>query len=226
MGSNPTSAPTEQLDGRHYSEQFPLHSKQIVKAGYSKIAPAYRATRTNDSKDVQLLHLLVERLPRGAMVFDAGCGSGYPVAQFLARVFQVTGMDLAEEQIRLAKRMVPGATFICGDITSLPFRDRTFDAVVSYYTIIHVPRSEHPELLLDFRRILRPGGLALLCMGAGDLPCDISEYHGARMFWSHYDSETNLRMIRESRFTILRFEIITDPTAPASSHLFALGQAE
>ncbi len=203
-----------------------MHPKEIVKAGYSKIGPAYRATRTNESRDVRLLHLLVERLPQGAMVLDAGCGSGYPVVQFLARVFQVTGMDFAEEQIRLAKRMVPGAAFVCGDITSLPFRDRTFDAVVSYYTIIHVPRSEHPELLLDFHRILRPGGLALLCMGAGDLPSDISDYHGTQMFWSHYDSETNLRMMRETGFTILRFEIITDSTDPVSSHLFALGQTE
>ena len=159
-------------------------------------------------------------------MLDAGCGSGNPVAQFLGGIFKVTGMDFAEEQILLAKRTVPGATFICGDITRLPFRDRTFDAVVSYYTMIHVPRSEHPELLLGFHRILRPGGLALLCMGAGDLPGDIGDYHGVEMFWSHYDSETNLRMMRKSRFTILRFEIITDPTDPASSHLFALGQTE
>ncbi len=139
---------------------------------------------------------------------------------------RVTGMDFSDVQIRLAKRTVSGPSFICGDITRLPFRDGTFDAVVSYYAIIHVPRSEHRELLLSFHRILRRGGLALLCMGAGDLPSDISDYHGAKMFWSHYDSETNLRMMRESRFTILGFEIIRGPTDPASSHLFALGQAE
>ncbi len=160
------------------------------------------------------------------MVLDAGCGSGYPVAQILAGVFQVTGMDFSEEQIRLAKRTVPGPSFICGDITKLPLRDRTFDAVVSYYAIIHISRDEHQELLMGFQRILKRGGQALLCMGAGDLPSDISGYHGVRMFWSHYDSETNLEMMRESRFTILGFEIIRDPTDPASSHLFALGQAE
>ncbi len=174
-----------------------------MKAGYGKIASAYRATRTSDSRDIQLLRLLVERLPQGATVLDAGCGSGYPVAQFLAGFFQVTGMDFSEEQIRLAKRTVPGPTFLCGDITRLPFRDHVFDAVVSYYTIIQVPRSEHRELLLGFHRILRRGGLALLCTGVGDLPSDTGDYHGAKMFWSHYDSETNLRMMKESNFTIL-----------------------
>ncbi len=201
-----------------------MRPKDLVKAGYNKIVSAYGATRTRESRDVQLLRLLVERLPRGAMVFDAGCGSGYPVARFLAEFFRVTGMDFVEEQIRAARRMVPDADLICGDITSLPFRDRTFDTVVSYYAIIHIPRSEHRELLHNFVRVLRPGGLALLCMGAGDLPDKISDYHGSQMFWSHYDGATNLRMMRKSGFAILRSEIITDPTDPASSHLFALGQ--
>ena len=170
------------------------------------------------------MHLLVERLPKGAMVFDAGCGSAVPVAQFLAGFFQVTGVDFAEEQIRLAKEKVPDAEFICADITNLPFHDCSFDAVCSYYAIIHVPRSEHPKALLNFHRILRPGGLVLLCMGAADLPRDIGDYHGTEMFWSHYDSETNLRMIKEHMFDILWSKIIEDPTDPIASHLFVLGQ--
>ena len=64
----------------------------------------------------------------------------------------------------------------------------------------------------------------MLCMGAGDIPEDISEYHGTSMFWSHYDSETNLRMIEESRFDIIWFKTVRDPIDPPSSHLFVLGQ--
>ncbi len=146
------------------------------------------------------------------------------MTQFLAGFFHVTGVDFADEQIRLAKETVPSAGFICADITNLPFRESTFDALCSYYAIIHVPRSEHQELLLNFHKILRPGGLALLCLGAGDLPGDIDDYHGTPMYWSHYDSETNLRMMKENRFDILCFKIIADPTDRVGSHLFVLGQ--
>ena len=201
-----------------------MDPKEIVRAGYSKIASRYRATRTSDSEDIKLLHLLSERLPKGAMVLDAGCGSGYPLAQFLVGFFQVIGTDFSGEQLRLAKESVPGAGFICADIANLPFHDYTFDAVCSYYAIIHVPRSEHTKLLENFRRILRPGGLALLCMGAGDLPDDISDYHGTQMFWSHYDGETNLTMIKECGFDIIWSKTIEDPVDPVASHLFVLGQ--
>lgn len=40
------------------------------------------------------------------------------------------------------------------------------------------PRREHPKLLADLHRVLKTGGLALLCMGAGDLPEDTGAYQG------------------------------------------------
>ena len=216
MSPNPTNRSKAIRYRASISRQFPLHPKEIVRAGFNKIASAYGAARTGDSEDVKLLHLLVERLPEGAMVFDGGCGSGHPVTQFLADFFQVTGVDFSEKQVRLAKERVSEADFICADITSLPFRDGVFDAVCSYYAIIHVPRSEHQKLLLNFSKILRPGGLALLCMGAGDLPNDIGDWYGVQMFWSHYDSEANLTMMKENGFDINWFKIIKDPIDPAS----------
>jgi SAM-dependent methyltransferase len=157
-------------------------------------------------------------------MLDAGCGSGYPVTQFLAQYFQVTGIDFAQKQIQLAKNKVPGAEFISADIANLPIRENAFDAICSYYAIIHIPRSEHQKVLDDFLNILRPGGLALLCMGAGDLPNDTSRYHNAPMFWSHFNRDANLDMIKGIGFHILWSKTIVDPTHPPSEHLFVLAQ--
>ncbi len=157
-------------------------------------------------------------------MFDAGCGSGYPVTQVLGRSFRVTGLDFAKEQVLMAKGTVPGAEFILGDIADLPVRDCVFDAICSYYAIIHVPRSEHSKLLRDFHRILKPGGLALLCMGAGDLPEDVDDWYGTQMYWSHYDKKTNLSMMKEGGFDILWFKIVDDPIDTHASHLFVLAQ--
>ncbi len=201
-----------------------MRPKEIVKSGYDKIASSYSSIRTSDSEDVQLLRLLVERLPLGAVVLDAGCGSGYPVTQVLSRSSRVTGVDFAKEQVLIAKRTVPDAEFILGDITDLPVRDCAFDAICSYYAIIHVPRNEHSKLLRDFHRILKPGGLALLCLGRGDLPEDIGGYHGTQMYWSHYDDKMNLRMMKEGGFDILWFKTVEDPIDPPAAHLFVLGQ--
>jgi ubiquinone/menaquinone biosynthesis C-methylase UbiE len=203
-----------------------LSGKKIVRAGYNKIASRYTATRTAVSEDVQLLQLLVERLPRRAMVLDAGCGSGHPVTQFLAESFQVTGVDFSDEQLRLAKTSLPDSAFVSADIAKMPFRNDVFDALCSYYAIIHVPRHEHSKLLMDFHRILKTGGLALLCLGAGDLPEDNADWLGTEMFWSHYDMQTNLEMVKKTGFSVVWKKVVKDPVDARSAHLFLLGQKE
>ena len=200
-----------------------MDNKQLVQAGYNAIAAEYLTTRSETSEDVQLLDELVTRLPEGARILDAGCGAGVPVAKILSSFFDVTGVDFAQTQIEMARRLVPNAKFICHDIVDLSLPDDSFDAVCSYYAIIHIPRQEHPQLLQNFYRMLKPGGLALLCLGANDIEHDIEEdYHGSPMYWSHFDAETNLRLIGEAGFEIILSKAIADSTYPASQHLFVL----
>ena len=202
-----------------------MNHKEIVKAGYNTIPDAYLAMRGTDSEDVQLLDELIRRLPRDARVLDAGCGAGVPVAQLLCQHFQVVGVDFAEAQIQLARQLVPEAEFVCQDITDLSFASATFDAICSYYAIIHIPREAHEAIFQQFFRLLKPSGLALLCLGADDLEDDIvDDYLGVRMYWSHFDVDTNLKLIASSGFELIWSRIVADATSPGSGHLFVLIQ--
>src|SRR3989442_11865955 len=95
----------------------PGSAKKIVRKGYDKIATSYTAARTadSDSEDIRLLKLLVERLPKGAMILDAGCGAGRPVTQLLAESFAVTGVDFSHEHLHMAKANLRNAGFIYAD---------------------------------------------------------------------------------------------------------------
>ncbi len=198
---------------------------EMVKMGYDAIGHHYLASRTTDSQDVTLLQELVERLSEGAEVLDVGCGPGVPVTRILAQRFKVTGVDISEVQIALARQQVPQARFLCQDMTRLHFPDDSFEAICSYYAIIHVPRSQHRQLLLDFRRMLRPGGLVLLCMGAGDLPEGIEDdYFGVPMYWSHFDAQTNVKLMEECGFRVLWARIVEDETCPGGAHLFIMAE--
>src|SRR5205807_9213755 len=97
-------------------------AKKIVRKGYDKIATTYTATRTadSDSEDIQLLNLLVDRLPKEATILDAGCGAGRPVTQLLAESFAVTGVDFSQEQLHMAKAIVRDAGFACADLSQMP----------------------------------------------------------------------------------------------------------
>jgi len=199
--------------------------KKTVKEGYNAIADRYLAERARDSEDVLLLREFIERLPANARVLDAGCGAGIPISHMLSEHFQVTGVDFSEAQIELAKKHVPNANFICQDMTKLDFSKNIFDGICSYYAIIHIPREDHQPLLAKFHRMLKPNGFALLCLGAEHLIDDIDEdYLGTHMYWSHYDTETYLKMLNECGFSIIWAKRVADGTCEGAGHLFVLAQ--
>lgn len=199
--------------------------KDIVKTGYNQIADRYLSERTKDSADVRLLADFMELLSSGAKVLDAGCGAGIPITRALAERFDVIGVDFSEAQIELAKQNVPNAKFICEDITQLHFPEHFFDGICSYYAIIHIPREEHKPLLAKFHFMLNTSGVAMLCLGAQHLIDDIDEdFLGTRMYWSHFDSETYLNMLKEIGFSVIWSKIISDVTCEGAGHLFVLVQ--
>jgi len=199
--------------------------KNIVKTGYNQIADQYLAQRTTDSEDVRLLNDFMDLLAPDSKVLDAGCGAGMPISKMLAEHFAITGVDFSESQIELARKNVPNATFICEDLTKLYFPEGTFDGICSYYAIIHIPRQEHKSLLMNFNLMLKTGGVALLCLGAQHLIDDIDDnYLGTKMYWSHFDSQTYVDMLKEIGFHIIWSKYVKDETCEGSGHLFVLAQ--
>jgi hypothetical protein len=73
--------------------------------------------------------------------------------------------------------------------------------------------------------ILKTGGVALLCLGADNIVDDLDDnYHGAQMYWSHFDSETYINMLKEIGFTIIWSKFVKDETCEGSGHMFVLVQ--
>src|SRR3989338_1366755 len=138
--------------------------KVLVQRGYDLCAASYEQTRQGEANPE--LDLLTRRLTNGAHVLDIGCGAGVPIARRLAPRFRVTGVDISSEQIRRAQLNVREGTFIQGDIMSVTFPPASFDAAVAFYTIFHLPREEHPELLRRIYRWLKPGGYLLATVAA------------------------------------------------------------
>jgi len=80
----------------------------------------------------------------------------------------------------------------------------SFDGVVSFYAIFHIPRSEHGALFTRINRLLRPSGLFLATLGTSDSEYgEEADWAGAPMAWSSYDAETYRRLLTEVGFDIV-----------------------
>ncbi len=186
--------------------------KRLVEAGYDHMAEQYLAgKKTDDPVTLAALEEMARGLPDGATVLDLGCGAGVPVTRWLAGRFAVTGVDISARQLELAREQVPGATFLKADMAALDFPPATFDAVVSFYAIIHVPRGEQARLVARIHRWLKPGGAFLALWAVGEWEGTEADWEGwgAPMWWSHYGQEANLAMLQAAGFAITSAEART-----------------
>jgi SAM-dependent methyltransferase len=183
--------------------------KQLVARSYDQIALRYAAWNVEGNPTMRFVRELDARLPEGADVLELGCGRGVPVARELAKRHRLTGVDISAAQIALARHHVPEANFVHGDYTEIDVAADSLDAVAAILTVTHVPREEHAELLGRIARWLRDGGLLLCSLGSGDAPGSVEEdWLGAPMFFSHFDADTNRRLLRETGFELLLDEIV------------------
>ena len=180
-----------------------------VQAGYDELAPRFGewGERIEGDPWERFLEELAGRLPNGARVLDLGCGNGTKTAR-LARRFEVVGVDISEEQLRLARAQVPGATFLQADFAELDLPAESLDAVTAFYSIVHVPRGRHPDLFARIERWLRPGGHFLASLSHFGGPDRTEEWLGVEMFFSGFDAETNRRLVGEAGFELLADELV------------------
>ena len=107
---------------------------------------------------------------------------------------------------------MPAATFIHADMTALEFPAASFDAVVAFYALTHVPRDEQPALLERIRTWLRPGGVFVASMGVEDDPGGIErDWLGVDMYFSHFGARRNRRLVEAAGMEIESAEILPEP---------------
>jgi 2-polyprenyl-3-methyl-5-hydroxy-6-metoxy-1,4-benzoquinol methylase len=97
----------------------------------------------------------------GRDVLDIGCGFGWFELFALSRgAGSITGLEISEEDLATARTHIDAdnVRFEVGSAIDLPFEDASFDTVVCWEVLEHIPENTEPRAFAEIRRVLRPGG--------------------------------------------------------------------
>jgi glycosyltransferase involved in cell wall biosynthesis/ubiquinone/menaquinone biosynthesis C-methylase UbiE len=116
----------------------------------------------------------------GEDLLEIGAGVGTDLSQFASHGAKVTDLDLSAGHLAHARENFSlrnlQARFIHHDAETLPFDDNSFDVVYSNGVLHHTPNTR--QVVEEVRRVLRPGGKAIVMMYAED-----SIHYWYRLVW-------------------------------------------
>ena len=180
-----------------------------VRESYDSAARAYAEHLASelDRKplDRHLLNRFAEAMRGDGVVADLGCGPGHVARYLTEQGVRMVGIDLSPEMVRIATELQPGIEFRVGDMTALDLPDGSLAGVIAFYAIVHFNPDELGPVLREMRRVLSPGGLALLAFHVGEEVVHVDDLFGApvSLDFRFHVPERVIEALESARFTVM-----------------------
>lgn len=126
---------------------------------YNEFAQTYKEqTELSEKETREHTRSLLPNL-KGMVLLDVGCGSGQDVPYYVSQGADAYGIDISEEEIKIAKEFGIG-NFVVGSMNALPYKSNSFDVVTSVYAL--QASDDVPQAMSEMVRVLKPGGTLLI----------------------------------------------------------------
>ena len=167
---------------------------------YNRIAARYAARTTYPLE--QELARFRQMVPTDGLVLDVGCGPGQYTRALESRGLRVVPLDLSPGMLHQAQ--MQGITrLVCADMRRLPIADAQADGCFACASLLHLPRTQATQALLEFRRALRPGGALYVSVMEGKGQKWVTDPQGYERFFAYYQPEEIDRPIKKAGFQIV-----------------------
>ena len=148
---------------------------------------------------------VINLIPKNGNVLDLGCGNGYPYDYyFCSKGFNLLGVDFCKKHIDEAKKINVSGSYFVGDIETYKI-DKKYDLIMMLFSLLHLPREKHEEILKNIYNHLNDKGVFILTLRDED--AGIIKYKdnfcNQEMMWSYYDYKTYIDMLSKIGFKVI-----------------------
>ena len=141
-------------------------NQQKIISTYDSIANDYDRLYANPSNRIKDL---LNYISKDSVVLDLGCGAGNNAVYLSKMGHNVTGIDLSDSMITIAKNKKSNAKFVKGDVCKLKFENNSCNCIISSYIFCHLSRKDIEKCLARIHDILMREGVLFIELFTGDL---------------------------------------------------------
>lgn len=170
---------------------------------YDLIATGFADMRDAFYTEQKYLDEMIKHIPQKAHILDVGCGSGFPIAAYLIEQgFEVTGIDGSQKLLEIAKEKCPKMKRILGDVRTVQL-DETFDAIVEWWCLFHVPKYDHEKMIHRFSQWLKADGIVEFTTGDSEYENASSDMLNQELHFYSLDPKVYEQYLKKYGFKIL-----------------------
>ena len=141
-------------------------NKEKIVLTYNSIAEIYDKNYSGPSDHI---NDLLNYIGKDSGILDLGCGAGNNAVYLSKLGYNVTGIDLSDSMLAIAKNKKSNAKIIKGDVCELNFENNSCDCIISSYIFCHLSRKDIEKCLTRIHDILTRDGILFIELFTGDL---------------------------------------------------------
>ena len=192
---------------------------QILGAKYDKIARWWHERISFSGYGIKQIEKALQFCTNRENALDVGCGAGGRfVRKLQEQGFQITGLDVSQEMIELARENHPNESFYVYDICNWE-TEQKFDFILAWDSIFHLPFSMQETVVSKLCNLLAKNGILTYTFGDG-YGEHTDEWHEEQFYYSSIGINGNLSVLMKNEMMCKHLELDQFP----ENHIYVIAQ--
>ncbi|WP_295221305.1 class I SAM-dependent methyltransferase [uncultured Chryseobacterium sp.] len=183
--------------------------KKITIQSYDQTATEY-SSNVNSFTILPELDIFTNLIFENGKILDLGCGPGHHSKYFADLGFDVTGIDLSEKMIGIARKNFKNIDFQIMDIENLIFTKNSFDGIWASASLLHIEKKNLPIVLLKLKEILKNNGILYISLklGFGEQLIQDNRYSDVFKFYSYFQNLEIEKFVNNCNLNIFESRLV------------------
>lgn len=179
--------------------------RENVRSYDETVCEYHENTKNLEPSQIAKREEFIALLKKGVSILDVGCGPGRDAKFFSERGLNVTGIDLSENTIMLARKVAPKASFEVMDFLDISLPSESFDAAWFGASIFCVQKKHAQKALENVHRILKKDGLLYVSFKQGEgQGYELDKRYNKKKFFAYYKEKEIKPLLTQSGFKVVK----------------------